>query len=231
MWRSGTGEQTPMVAELRDGSRCEVFSLAQKPHLVELCAQLCFTEFEDAYRDLGVESAAAAAENLYAFYLNRETAPLVLVALAEGSGEFLGTVTLDEQDMSTRPQLTPWVADLLVVQAVRGRGVASVLMRALVSVCKTIGVRTLYLWTETKEAFFAKRGFQRLEPERLEYAGVTVTLMHHALVERVSSLPFSPRSADTRHAAVSAEPGVAAPVCGGQMFLKRCRRRERKQSA
>ena len=118
------------------------------------------------------------AENLCKSYFNRDKVPLVLVALAHG-GEFLGTVTLDEEDMRTRPELTPWVADLLVVPAARAQGVASILMRALSAVTKTIGVDKLYLWTEKQEAFFATRGFERVQ--RLECAGATAMLMRYSL--------------------------------------------------
>jgi N-acetylglutamate synthase-like GNAT family acetyltransferase len=171
----------PLVGELRDGRRCEIFFLAQQPHLVESCSRLCFAEFEAAYRDLGFDSAAAVAANLCKSYL----VPLVLVALAR-DGEFLGTVTLDEEDMRTRPELTPWVADLLVVPAARGQGVASVLLRALLAVSKTIGVDKLYLWTEKQAAFFATRGFERVD--RLECAGATAMLMCSSLTQADETL-------------------------------------------
>ena len=161
------------------GSKREftISTLKERPELAPQCAELCFTEFEEAYKDLGIPSVEAALANLRKDYMNDDCVPLVLVA-TDAAGKLLGTVTLDEEDMTTRPNLTPWVADVLTLPEARGMGVASALLVRLTEVAKSVGVSRLYLWSAEQEAFFAKRGFTRLEPERFEYAGEMVTLMY-----------------------------------------------------
>ena len=166
-----------------------MYLLSQKRHLVEKCAQMCFAVFENAYRDLGIESAEVAADNLRKSYLNMDKVPLLLVALAKESGDFLGTITLDEEDMSIRRELKPWLSDLLVVPLFRGQGVASILVSALIMMCRAMKIRTLYLWVEREENFFSNRGFKRLQPGRLEYAGSMVALMYMNVYPEVQNDP------------------------------------------
>ena len=61
-------------------------------------------------------------------YLSRGTLPTVLVALVDGAP--VGTVAVNLDDMSIRPDLAPWICNLYVDQAGRGRGAGSALVRA-----------------------------------------------------------------------------------------------------
>ena len=163
---------------LRDGGSCVIDALKSRPDLAPECARLCFTEFEAAYVDLGFPTVQSALDDLIHFYLNDDCVPIVLVCYdANNPSRLLGTVSLEDTAMSTRPQLSPWVADCLTLPEARGRGVATLLLRSLLAAANRLGRQQVYLWTEREEAFFTKLGFRRLEPERVEYAGAIVTLM------------------------------------------------------
>ena len=161
------------------GGRAVVDVLKNRPDLAPQCAKLCWTEFEAAYRDMGFPSVQSALDNLNESYMNDDRVPLVLVCVdTDDPATMLGTVTLDEEDMSTRPDLAPWVADCFTLPDARGRGVAALLVEQLVAVARSLGQQRIYLWTEHEEAYFSKLGFKRLEADRVEYAGSVVTLMY-----------------------------------------------------
>src|SRR5882762_192275 len=54
--------------------------------------------------------------------------PAVLVA--KRAGMFLGSVNLLRHEMTTRPSLSPWLAQLFVIAEERGHGVGGALVRA-----------------------------------------------------------------------------------------------------
>jgi predicted N-acetyltransferase YhbS len=72
--------------------------------------------------------------------------PLSLVALREGVP--IGTVNLVDNDNEERPQLTPWLAALLVEPRHRGCGVGARLVGALAAEAARLGIARLYLGTD-----------------------------------------------------------------------------------
>lgn len=81
--------------------------------------------------------------------------PLSLIALADGVPA--GTVNLIYHDNSRRPELTPWLAALVVVKKYRGRGIGSALVTRLLTEASRIGISTLYLGTDTPD-FYTRLG-------------------------------------------------------------------------
>jgi len=72
--------------------------------------------------------------------------PLSLLALWEG--EPAGTVNLIACDSTRRPDLTPWLAALVVRPEYRGRGIGSALVRRCCDEARRLGHRELYLGTD-----------------------------------------------------------------------------------
>ena len=99
--------------------------------------------------------------------------PLTMVALEDG--EPVGSAALVWNDMKTRPEIRPWLADVVVDPARRRRGVGSALVRRLVDRARELGVETLYLYTPDQDRLYASLGWQTLE--RLEYRDEEVVLM------------------------------------------------------
>ncbi len=89
--------------------------------------------------------------------------------------EPLGSASLVEQDMSTHPELSPWLASVYVTPAARGRGVASALVRHAVGQAAAMGVARLYLFTPDARGLYEKLGWQVIATEHFE--GHTVTIM------------------------------------------------------
>ncbi len=72
--------------------------------------------------------------------------PLALVALH--GGQPLGVVNLVASDDEKRPEWTPWLAGMVVHKAWRGRGVGSVLVRALLDEARRLGLPRVYFGTD-----------------------------------------------------------------------------------
>lgn len=104
---------------------------------------------------------------------NRDRIPTTYVAL-EGD-ELLGSVTLVEHDMSTRRDLSPWLAGVYVAPPHRGRGVASTLVRHAVRRAAGMGVGRLYLYTRSAQGLYEQLGWRPIGEEL--YEGRPVTIM------------------------------------------------------
>jgi GNAT superfamily N-acetyltransferase len=113
----------------------------------------------------------------YAQRVNTDVLPLALVAIYQGT--IIGTGSLKLQDLDVRPQFTPWLGGLFVVEAYRGRGVASALIRRLIAEARRLDIHRLYLWTPTAAELYAKFGWVNLE--KLDYCGYRISIMKNEL--------------------------------------------------
>lgn len=107
------------------------------------------------------------------------TVPTTFVAIEDGT--VLGSASLVAHDMDTRMDLSPWLASVLVAPEHRRRGVGTALIHRVVDEARTLGFRTLYLFTPDKEALYTKLGWQFLE--RTEYLAQTVVIMSLAIAD------------------------------------------------
>ena len=106
-------------------------------------------------------------------YLSRNRLPTALIALWDGQPAGTACVNLD--DMSTRPRLTPWLANLYVDPAFRRRGIGSALVHAAEDAARAAGHARLYLYTPNQERLYAALGWRVLE--RAFYDGEDVAVM------------------------------------------------------
>jgi GNAT superfamily N-acetyltransferase len=109
--------------------------------------------------------------------LNRDHIPLTLIAL-EGE-QPLGMASIFVQDMSIRPELTPWLAAVFVAPDQRGKGIGSALVQAIEAKAHELGVTRLYLFTPDKQSFYARLGWSPVE--WAEYRTERVLIMQKAL--------------------------------------------------
>ncbi len=65
--------------------------------------------------------------------------------VAEQDGRICGNALVIENDLAERPELVPWLAALWVDEAMRGRGVASMLLQEAIGRSAALGVEQLYL--------------------------------------------------------------------------------------
>jgi predicted N-acetyltransferase YhbS len=102
--------------------------------------------------------------------------PAVLVA--RRSGQFVGSVNLLLHEMTTRPSLSPWLAQLFVIAEERGRGVGSALVRACLARFAELGFSRVHLYTAAASplpAYYATLGWKPIE--EVEYLGKMRTVM------------------------------------------------------
>ncbi|HEY5113251.1 MAG TPA: GNAT family N-acetyltransferase [Coriobacteriia bacterium] len=99
--------------------------------------------------------------------------PTVVVALEDDA--LCGSAMLIANDMDTRPDLTPWLAGVYVIEHFRGRGCGTGLVARVESEASAIGVERLYLYTPSAAEFYARLGWTI--DERCEYLGQEVGVM------------------------------------------------------
>jgi predicted N-acetyltransferase YhbS len=136
----------------------------QSPHLAEVAAWL-HAEWWQGETVQATESYLRAATG--------PAAPCVLVA--ERDGRPLGTATLEVEDLPSRPDLSPWLASVLVTPAARRQGVATALVREVLRRAALLGHRRIWLFTPDQAAFYAARGWTPAGAE--VWKGRPVTLM------------------------------------------------------
>ena len=150
-------------------------SIADHLDLVDLIARWHFAE----WGHLDPSSTLEAWTEGLRQRTRRDEIPTTYVALE--ADELLGSVTLVEHDMLTRPELSPWVAGVYVVPAHRHRGIGSALVRYAVHQAAQMGVKRLYLYTHPAREFYTKLGWHLLAED--EYEGRPVAIMMMVMTE------------------------------------------------
>lgn len=87
----------------------------------------------------------------------------------------IGSACLVEHDMSTRPDLSPWLAGVFVVPEQRRHGIGSALVEHATSAAFAFGAPALFLYTNGAERVYAKLGWH--VREHAFYEGRNVTIM------------------------------------------------------
>lgn len=95
-------------------------------------------------------------------HLAEQPVPSTLVAVV--GGQPVGSISLHEYASAERPDLTPCLAALYVRPELRQHGVASRLLGAAEARLRRLGAERLYFTVPEQADFFAKRGWQVLEP-------------------------------------------------------------------
>ena len=95
--------------------------------------------------------------------------------VAREQGRPIGMASLVAEDMSTRPDLTPWLASVYVIPEARRRGVGSALVRRAMDAMTGLGIDRLYLFTPDQVPFYRRLGWAPLA--RTRYRGEDVQIM------------------------------------------------------
>lgn len=99
--------------------------------------------------------------------------PFVLVALENNVP--VGTASFILDDMPIRPELSPWIADVYVVDTKRKEGLGRKLVEAVEAEAARLGVEKAYLYTASNTMLYELLGWQLFE--RTEYRGELVRIM------------------------------------------------------
>lgn len=93
----------------------------------------------------------------------------------DNHGTLLGSASILADDMSSHPELTPWLASVYVDTPQRGKGIASMLVKRVMQHAQDNGIKRLYLYTPDQEQLYARLGWQLYSRE--PYNGTPVTIM------------------------------------------------------
>lgn len=95
--------------------------------------------------------------------------------VAEDDDELLGSACILADDMSSHPELSPWLASVYVAEQHRKKGIGSVLVKRVMQHAQESGVKRLYLYTPDQAQLYARLGWQVYSEET--YNGTPVTIM------------------------------------------------------
>jgi predicted N-acetyltransferase YhbS len=144
----------------------EIENLAAEPDLPATIAALQFANW-------GRSTGYGSAEEYERFLCDAaRSSRLPAVLVAKRAGKFLGSVNLLVREMTTRPLLSPWLAQLFVIEEERGRGVGTALARACLARFAELGFSRVHLYTAastTLPAYYAALGWKTIE--EIEYLG------------------------------------------------------------
>jgi GNAT superfamily N-acetyltransferase len=92
--------------------------------------------------------------------------PLSMVAIEESMP--VGMISLKLDDLWSRKDLNPWLASLYVVPEFRNRGIAEMLVNAVVEKARALGYQELYLFLGPEEhmdlaLYYSNRGWHYME--------------------------------------------------------------------
>ncbi len=157
----------------------KILPLADRRELIAELATLHHAEWKHLNPSLTLtertESIAEAA--------GKEGIPSIFIATL--GNQLVGSAALVENDMDTRPELSPWLAAVYVKERFRHQGIAT----ELIARCEEEAIRskanTWYLYTEFASSLYEKLGWCHME--RCEYKGVTVDVM----CKRIASFTLS----------------------------------------
>jgi GNAT superfamily N-acetyltransferase len=116
-------------------------------------------------------------ETRFQKFLNRDSIPLTLVAIMNNLP--VGMASLMMEDLSSRPDLNPWLASVYVTLEYRKQGIGSQLVQAVEDISRSLCVRKLYLFTHDQEKFYTRLGWVVID--RTENRGQQVVIMSKIL--------------------------------------------------
>jgi N-acetylglutamate synthase-like GNAT family acetyltransferase len=131
--------------------------LTDDPVMIQTLAQWHYQQWGFMNPGESVEKRIAELRT----HLGSKQIPTTLVALSDNT--LVGSASLIAHDMDTRMDLSPWLASVYVAPALRNRGIGSALVRRALEEAESLGVRTLYLFTPDKEAFYERLGWAYME--------------------------------------------------------------------
>ncbi len=134
--------------------------LADHPEAAPLLAAWHHDEWRTLLPGWTLEQATAELRS----HTGRRQVPTTFVAL-DGDA-VIGSASLLTADLDGWEHLTPWVASVYVVSALRGRGIGRRLVARAVEEAHALGVPKVYLFTAGQEAYYARFGWSPLARTR-----------------------------------------------------------------
>lgn len=146
--------------------------LHARPQHLALLAAWHVAEWPECFEPPGIATARRELEAA----LQPDALPQVLVAVRDDV--LCGSVSLLADDGLAVPW-TPWLASLVVRPADRRRGLATLLVAALLEEARSRGHPEVFVWTRVLAPFFRRSGWRDLPPST--HAGRPVEVLRFGL--------------------------------------------------
>lgn len=147
----------------------DILPLSARPQAIDILARAHLSEWRELYPEDTVASFATDLERS----LGSDPVPSTWVLVA--GTRVIGSVSLIEHDLDSRPELTPWLANLWVDREWRGRGLGKRLVLHACEQGRLRGLERLYLYTPEHALFYEALGWETLAVSTKN--GVAITLM------------------------------------------------------
>lgn len=160
----------------------ELHLLADKPEFIPQIAKWYSDEWGYIGASTGENSdegrSTEALELKLADYLNRDTLPIIVLAIKNDI--LLGAAQLKFHEMTLYPEKEHWLGGVYIDKPYRGQGIAKRLIDKIISLAKQHQVAHLYLQTEEHSGgLYAQLGWQPIE--YATYKNVDVLVMEKTL--------------------------------------------------
>jgi GNAT superfamily N-acetyltransferase len=86
----------------------------------------------------------------------------------------VGSASIIENDMETRPELTPWLASVYVKPDFRHRGIGRQLVNHIEKLAGEHNIRQLFLFTPDQQAFYQRLGWDTYDNTTYHDENVTI---------------------------------------------------------
>jgi GNAT superfamily N-acetyltransferase len=149
-----------------------IVSLSQQPRLAPVIAGWLLDEFR--------HELSLSYDEQVAKLLAQKSPEETFVLFDDGVP--VGTASLVASDLPSRPDLTPWLASVLVRPEFRGRGYSAPLVKH-VEGAAAVSASVLWLYTWSAEPVYACLGWERVGVERDTDRNIEVVLMKRDLRE------------------------------------------------
>jgi GNAT superfamily N-acetyltransferase len=137
--------------------------LADRPEFIPVCAAWVYGEWGSQTKTGSLSLSLTRFEERS----QKAHVPIALVALI--GDKPAGTISIIKSNLKLYPDLSPWVSSLFVHSAYRKQGIANALIGAIEQEAIKLGIKTLYLHTETAENLYKSHGFCSIEPVDTEW--------------------------------------------------------------
>lgn len=139
------------------------------------------------FQEWGHLTPGATLDGTVEQYRARTTPGMIPETLVALHGQrVIGMASLVENDLSLRPELTPWMASVYVDTPYRGCGVGSQIVCAVLTEAAALALERLYLITHDRMTFYRRLGWTPVE--RVRYRGEDVTVMRYDLTEAAGEI-------------------------------------------
>jgi GNAT superfamily N-acetyltransferase len=153
----------------------KIVALSVRPDLAPAVAEWLLEEFRH-------ELSCSHKEQVEGLLARRARSEETFVLFVDDVA--VGTASFVKHDLPSRPDLTPWLASVLVLPQCRGHGYSTPLVKHVEGFAAAMSVPTLWLYTWTAEPLYARLGWERVGIERDTDRDIEVVLMKRDLTAK-----------------------------------------------